>query len=462
MFTNMKFKLISTLTLILGVFALFSEKVIFGNIISYGDAVAQGVFDSQMVIQYDTEIYDDKEIYSPMMSILSKYGTEKATSNPVKGFDKKVITRIFTVTEAFTSQASPTTINIKLASKDKNSIVDYHKLMFSFTPTGAGYTNEAIVTDKWPLVGSPAAVDDYYIQVRASDPSLKLGIASGISIPPTTTYCFTVGTMFPNIAEASSPVSMFPSAIYNYISHIKWGYAYGNLEARMNLYDKKGLRYQLDRDAQMVFKSLKEDDFLFSGAGYIKNITDSKETHSTQVSKQQGLIYGIKNGGSPAVKGYDTSTQTFEEAHEEWIWKLADPELGAIGEKRFCPCDQAYLKYWTDKKKDKPGIEISPNGAFGIPGVTKVYTGYGNLVLDCFVHPKISAWQRKLTGNDLSKPFVMATIPSMIKTYTLDPDELYTNIQAPSLTGKWAEYRWAGTNIVHNIDTPYFGILYPL
>jgi hypothetical protein len=470
---KLKSKLINLYALLLSILAYTLDKSVFGletlgnGLTTYNDAVVQGAYQQQMVISYDTNVYEDVEPYSKTMALLSKFGTETTDSNPKRGFQKTMPKSVFTL-KADISIVEPSannTVNVKLGYKEKDNLIKNQTCIFSFTSTGSGFTNEAIIIDKFPAIedgegGLGAIAGDYYIQIKPYDPTEKFGIANNTTISKDTTFIKFKATSYPDSSTSDTPPSWGEEVIENFYTFIKFPYAYNDLVASMNLYDKKGLKWRKDRDARIVFNGMKEDEFLFGGKVYYKPVTDSRDAASTQKSKMKGLIRSVKVGGSPAVVGYDGVLTTFADAHEEMMWALADPKIHE--NKRMVFCDQAYQKYWTDQKTSKPGVELAPNDSYGIPGITTVYTGYGNLELDLVVNDRISEWQRLITGNDRNSPFALACIPYKIKIYNFKDheDRLYTEIQARDSTDHKSEYRCAFTWLGFNINTAAFGLIY--
>jgi hypothetical protein len=265
--------------------------------------------------------------------------------------------------------------------------------------------------------------------------------------------------MYPDSGEVGDSISFFETPIENFYTFMRHPYLYNDLAAKMNIYDKKSLRWRLHSDAQKMFLAGMNDEFLYGGKQYYKGVTANGEASSTQISKMRGLFYNIRNGGSPAVVGYDGTTTTFMEAHDSFMWLIANPRLKE--DRRMTICDQAYQKFWTDLKYQRPGIDIAPNDTYGISGITSVKTGYGNLTLDLFVNDKVAEWQRKITGADPNKPFACTIIPYKIKFYTAKPITLYTEIQSGRSSDHEAEFRGAFTHLDHNINTEAYGMISP-
>lgn len=444
---------------------LFGLETLGSGMISYNDAVVQGVFQQKAVIQYDTMVYESHEVYAKELDVISRFGVKKQTSNPVRGFDKTMPKGVFTLQAAFNSQGTAgVNVNIKLAAKDKDNLIERQKLLFSFEPTVTTHTNEAIVIAKYPACedgsgGLGALTGDYYITIRAANPTLKIGTSGTTAIPADTTFLKATATMNPDSSEAVAPVSWHETPIENFYTFIRNPYEYNDNASRMNLYTKGNLRYNLDSDARKVYLAMKLNEFLYGGSVYYNPVTDSATASSAQVSKMRGFFKWLKEAASPAIVGYDSATKSFATAHEEFVWALADPKIHE--NKRMVICDQAYQKYWTDQKTSKPGIELAPNTAYGIPGITDVYTGIGNLVLELFVNDQVSEWQRLQFQNDYTKPFACALVPYNVQMFNFLPDTLYTELQNPSSTDHLAEYRGAFTFHVHNAGTGRFGMCYP-
>ena len=192
---------------------LFGLETLGSGVISYNDAVVQGVFQQKAVVQYDTDVYESHEVYSKELDVISRFGVKKMTSNPVRGFDKTMPKGVFTLKEAFNSQEmAGANVNIKLEAKDKDNLIVNQKLLFSFEPTATTHTNEAIVIAKYPASedgsgGTGDLTGDYYITIRAANPTLKIGTSGTTEIPADTTFIQATGTMNPDSSEAVTPVS---------------------------------------------------------------------------------------------------------------------------------------------------------------------------------------------------------------------------------------------------------------
>lgn len=462
--------LIGMLTFLFTRYSFSDLETLSPGLQTYNDAVVRGVFQHKAEIQYDRDIFEDFEVFSKEMSIISTLQGEGSDevdqkSNPVRGFDKTMPKSVFTLKADFTSQASAgTNINIKLGYKDKENIGDRMKMTFSFTPTGEGYTNEVILVDRYPTCedgsgGLGSAAGDYYITVTPAIPTEKFGIASGTTVLKDVNFLKLTATMYPDSGEVGGSLSWFERPIENFYTFIRWAYTYNNLASLMNLYDKKSLRWRLHSDAQKVYLRMMNDEFLFGGKQYYKPVSLATQSAGTEISKMKGLFYAIRHGGSPAVVRFDNDTTSFMDAHDEFMWKVSVPRLKEP--RRMVICDQAYQKFWTKLKYDRPGIELAPNDTYGIDGITTVRTGYGNLVFDLFVNDNVAEWQRLITGADPNKPFACSIIPYKIKFYTAQPITLKTEIQSRRSSDHEAEFQGAFTWLGHNLDTEAYGIIEP-
>lgn len=430
----------------LGAGVKYSDET--SDIVAWSEAVKSGVFKQMIKIDYSKKIWDNKARYMPAQSILNKFKKRQASSTITFGWDRKVMKDIVYTGASFTSQAAVAELNLELAEGDINHVLQEQNLMLGFTPTDTeNYTNDVFISSK-TVSGNVAAV-----KVKPVDPTKKIGIASGVTVP-TGTVVNVLGTIFNQYSGSVSPIAFFPTKVTNYQQYFKFPYEYDETAAKEDLYVDGTLKNMLDKDAQFAILLQREKALLFNGKKYKK---DAIVSDKTQRAKMQGLIYSILYGDdlgnvSPAVVGYNTAFTM--DKFEEFQFNLFDPELGDPYMKRLVFGNKAARKKFTDMKNSMQSVrEITPNKSYGALPVDTIYTDAG--VIDLVVHPRIAA-----RYPEMDKPFMLALTPPMVEMVEMTPTYLAANIQNPDVTGFKSEYRSQFTAIYNNIGTPYFGLLY--
>jgi hypothetical protein len=216
----------------------------------------------------------------------------------------------------------------------------------------------------------------------------------------------------------------------------------------------------LDSTAKDLIIAYGEKMLLSESAGYHKATARlGASDDDVNIGVMRGLIHWVKYGDitnnivSPAVKSYSTWSY---DVFDQWQWSLFDPELDEVGDVRLLVCNKAMRKTFTDLKNQRIFVQsIEPNDTYGIKGVKTIQTDAGSF--DMLVHPKLHK-----RYPDIDKPMGLALTLPMIEYKPMIKPTLYANIQAPDVTGKKAEYRWAFTYMLHNAGTAYHGIMYPL
>jgi hypothetical protein len=426
------FKLIRTLLTLM-------VKGVYGNVTPYGSAYLTGVFDSMINIDYGDEVYRNKVLHAPLLYIIDMLRSKPAKTTRVLGFDEIVQKHILSLgaNQAVATVAGAAT-TLTMAADEKHNVVVNQIIEFNFTPT-TGYTNMVYVSSK---AGATTA-----LAVTPIDSTLKFGTESGATIPAGTMMnC--LGTYFGDYSTSVDPISTSPTTIENYVQYFKTPFAYGEMAAKEHLYIKGTIMNRLETDKRAIHLSENEGSLLFQGPKWRANIEASTDT--TQNATMEGLIYAIKNGSSPALKSYETWS---EDVFDQWQWTVFDPELEDQVQKRFLICNKAMRKFFTDLKKNKPGVELAKNDTYGIPGIKTIETDAGTF--DLLVHPKI---HRRWPSKDLPVG-VTLTLP-MLEFKPYIPTYLAMNIQTNETTGRKAEFRTAWTYLLYNRNTAYHGMVY--
>ena len=431
---------------ILRTIMLFLFSGLYANVTPYGEALKTGVFDSMINIDYGDEVYRNKVLHAPLLYIIDMMRSKPAGTSTVKGFDEIVQKSQVTTVAAITSQtalATELTLTDTFTANEKHNMVEKQILQFNFVPVGTNYTNYCYVSDKMN------STDTTSIKVTPIVATEYFGIANGTPVP-TSTKVNILGTYFQDYSGSVSPISTSPTTFTNYVQYFKTPFGYGDIAAKENLYIKGTIMNRLETDKRAIHLAENEQSFLFQGAAWQKNVTTSLLTE--QNATMEGLIYAIKNSSSPAIKSYTTFSY---DKFDDWQWNLFDPELEDQAEKRFTICNKAMKKFFTDLKKDKPGVELVANDTYGLPGIKTIETDAGTF--DLLTHAKIHRW-----NSDKDKPYAVALTLPMIEFNPMIPTYLALNIQDNDETGRKGEYRSAWTYKLHNRDTAYHGLLYNL
>lgn len=447
--------LIATVVMLL---FFFAPKLIFGARINYSDALVRGVYDEEIEIEYDSDIYLDKEVYSPTLSALNLFETENIDDTYVFGFDKKSIKGVLSVASNFTSQIPAEAggeVSLTLPAGDKDNIIERQILILMYTRdmsnNGALYTNEVYVNDK--NIGSTTV-----IKVKATNPALLIGTGytsgpTGQTVTaPVLINC--LGAVFPEYSGSVTPVHFGSRKIENWASLLKWPFAMSNATAKRNMYTKKTKKWQAEQDARDIFLMLKEKLFLWGEDAVAKHIANNNDPASTEFSKNKGLFYWIKNGGSPAISVYSDTEMPYS-VWDEFQWSIFPSTLGDPGKRRMGIINDAMTRFFSRIKYDHPGYKLEDNDIFKMPGCKMVETESGGII-DLIPNMYVS----ELYSNK-NKPFMAVVNPKMIKVYTHEKDYLAANIQAPDITGKKYEFRGGFTFLLHQADTAHVGLLTP-
>lgn len=450
-----KFKINSLLLFFIGMFAfvkhcaenigVLSIREAYGTTLLYGDAVKNGVVSEQINIHYGDMIYDDFDQFNSLTWLLGKGSTQKARTSEVVGFDRTVIKTVLATAASFSSASSANdSVTVTLATDAKHNVIERQMIQFNFSPD-SGYTNMAYVYAK------PA--DTTTLTLKPADPTLKLGSGSGETVA-SGTIMNCLGTFFGQGTGSVNPVSAQAYTIRNYTQFMKFPYEVADEAAKQNLYTKGSLRAQLDRDARMNFMKLYEKALIFNGPKWRKQIAASTDTEEN--STAEGLIYAIKNGGGPAVKGYDTFS--YDNTFSPWAAKLFNSRLACPqGEKKqvLAVCNQRFSQVFWDSKMARPDIDIQDNQTFGILSITTVRTAHGTLKL--MEHPVFD----EIWPVEDDMPVCLALRTSQLEYFPLTEMYLANGIQLPDATKVKAEYRGSGTILVHNRATGHHGWLFP-
>lgn len=430
---------------------LFNPVTYGADIISYSDIPVDGVLGEQAIIQYGDSITDNKVLWSPTYSLLTKFGKTPMTSNPVKDWDRIVAKDFLTLSSNFnSSETAGEELTITLAQDDKNNITVGQNLRFAFTPATSAFTNEVVVTDKrW-------STDRTTIKVKPVDLTLKIGINTGAAAVVAATYpkVLVLGTMHNVISDAQKGLSFQPTTVQNYHQFFRQSYEWSMIEEKYKLYTKGSIRNKQMEDTRAKFLRDIEKALIYNGNYVSRSVADTSQATlqaTYEFSKMKGIEYWIKNGGSPAVSGYDSfDYDTFD----DWQWLLFDPELMDTANRRFVLTNKAGRKFFTDLKKDKPGVELAPNGAYGIPGITTVYTDAGTI--DLYAHNLIN-----MVYSDKDKPYFLALTLPFVKIYEHTKPQLRTDIGDRKSSGYMDEFQCVMSLIINGAGTAYHGVLYP-
>lgn len=446
------------ITAIIAIFRIYSVPAVFGTygsvtgggggnafgvgLTQYEQAVKSGVFDQIISIDYDDAIYTDKKMNARLLFIIESMNSKPAGTSIVRGFQKTLQQDLIYASNA--TQATPGaagaayTIEL-LTSAMKDQVQEQATLELDYTPA-AGYTNYVYVPETTGKAGTATQ-----LIVKPIDPTLIVGKAAGAGNGvPANCKLNVTGTWFGQGTGSVKALSFFPEYIENYVQEQKTPYEYATLAAKENLYVKGTLKNMLDDDAKRSHLLLKEKTLLFNGPAYKLGILASTDT--VQIGYMGGLIYNLRTY-SPNYKTYSVWSY---DTYDEFQYTLFDPERDDDVGKRLLVCNKAMRKFFTDLKKDKPGIDWAPNGTYGIPGIRTVVSDAGQF--DVMVHPRIHA-----RYPDMDKPFGMALYLPYIQHRPMEPTQLTTNIQANDVRSRKSEYYSAWTYLMY--QPVYHGLL---
>ena len=444
----LKHKLFSIIALFLQVFALVKQNAAFSAVVTpYSNAIKVGVIDDQINVMYDKEIYWNKQQFAKLLSLVDnpKIPTIKLDSYVFKGFDQKVVKTMIALNGDFTTGSAGSEVTLTLVQDDKYHVTENQILKFSYTPS-AGYTNEVYVSDRMD------ATNRTEIKVKPVDATLCVGKSvgyTGYNTNDPTINC--LGTFFDDNSASAKSVTTNPEVIYNYVQLQKSSYEYGKMAAEQNLYTAGTLKNAKDSMTKALHLKLMQKTMLFGGTRYRSGI--ALPTSVTEYQKMWGLEDWILTNGT-ANKGYTSTIATglIDDFHE-WLWLMADPDLGGPAKVRLAACNNAAIKWLTDVVANTPNLQLTDVTSYGLPGIKRV--NWGHMSLDLMVE---SAINERYSTQD--KPYIMAVTPSMIKVAKLEPTTLYANIQNNDVHGYKSEYRTAWTFLLHNSATAYHGIFY--
>jgi len=441
------FKIYRLLMFVFTIIGVFSTRVAWG-LVSYSHYVSTGASEQTVEVDYSKEVYKDRQIYSPTVYLIDKFTkVHKPTSEIAKGFDKTMIKDMLELGAAFTTQTAGeigTAETITLAANAKDNLELYQEIeLVGLTSDEDTYTRYVYVSDKNDS-------DTTTIKIMARNPAHRIGSGDSEEVAAGTLLSC-MGSAFAREQGRVKGVSQFATTIDNYYQDFRRYFNINDVAAMNKLYHEGTPENILEGDTRQAFLMLKEKTFLEAGPKYQKKVAAGTDT--SEIGKLGGLIYGVKTGGSPAVKSYDT----FEyKKFDQWQWALGDPDINDVAGIRQVLCNAAFHKLFYDKKLAFPGFDYSqmPADTYGIPKVMKVRTD--RLEMHLIEHPVFT----RLYPN-MNQPFALAlTFPyieyrPLIKTY------LWTNVQEKGVPVIQNCFRSVDTYIIHQPATPFHGILYP-
>lgn len=423
----------------------------FGVELTYDDATTTGIRDNQVNVQYDDRIYDDRQLKGRLLYLIDMMSSSEAKTSIQRAFDRTMLKDIISL--AVSKDSSVTAgeeIEINIGANKKDNVIEHQLLEFGFIPTGSGYTNMGIVSDK-------ATSNTSTIKIKPYDPAKKFGIAAGQAVPADTIISI-IATANQAWQGSPDPISAQPRVIENYVQIMRSPYAYDDIVAKENLYTKGTIKADLDAMAKDFMLLYGEKMLLSESPGYYKKTARlGSSDDKVQLGIMRGLVHMLKYGDitngivSPAVKSYTTWDYN---VFDNWQWALFDPDLDDIAEVRLLVCNKAMRKFFTDLIQQKRAY-WEPTDAYGMKGIRTIYTDAGQF--DLMVHPRVHA-----RYPDMDKPFGMALTLPFIEYKPMIKPYLAANIQPVDYMGKKSEYRWAWTFLLHNIGTAYHGIVYPI
>jgi hypothetical protein len=435
---------------IVSLFAILSVKGAFTSVTPYGEAQKIGVFDDEISVMYDKDVFFNNSQYSKLLSILEHPSIPSINldSYVYKGYDQDALKTMIMLNADFTTATvAGAAVTFTLVLDDKFHITKNMILRLPYSAS-AGYTNEVYVADRHD---DPAGTNNRTtISVKPTDATKMVGKSAGFT-GYNTNYprLNVVGTWFDDYSESVKPASTNPYLIYNYVQYQKAGYRYGKLAAKQNLYTAGSLRLRRDTQAKQHLLKLMQKTMLFGGQRYRSGITLPTEVN--EFSKMYGLEDWILAEGTVNKLYTSTISTGLIDDFEEWLWGMNNTDIETEATKRLTACNNALIKWLTDVKTSKPGIELAPNDSYGIPGVTTVR--WGNKELDLFVESAINE-----VHNNIEEPYAMALTPTRVKVAKMIPVTLEVNIQNRNVSGFESQYEVAWTYLLHGAKSSYHSI----
>lgn len=436
--------ILNLLQFVIGLFSLntLSYSAQYDGLISFSEMIQTRAWGKVVSVDYSAKIYDNEVLSCPTIALIDQFtNIHNPTSSIAIGWDRNVKKDIVPLAVDVASQTVYGTMDITLNTQDKDHFILGSRLRFNFVPAG-GKTNVAVVTNKKQTVDATTVTIAGFDGVSPIGLSGTTNIVAGTSIlilPPASQRG----------ADAGLGVAQFPTTITNEYQDIRWPWELDDITQNEKLYVEGTPENIFERQKRGEFNRARETGLLFNPASWFDPTTFAA-TSTRQNSSYTGLINLIANGGSPANYPYVAHNT---DALDTWTALLDNSALDDIAKTRYVLINAPFNNSLSKLKRDKAGVELAPNDAYGIPGVKTLF--WGGLELHLFRHWLFDKWF------GTTNPVACALTLPMIEYRPLKRPHLRMNLQLPGETKVKHELRVVETYLAHQVDTAYYGMYYP-
>lgn len=408
--------------------------------IGFQDAVKTGIISQRINVDYSEELYSDRPSVGGIFTILNELRkrSKQALTSTVRGFEQREAPDIIITNGAvnpatdlnnpevtFVLKSTPRYINA--CHKDQTV-----KLLINVT---TGYSAEGVITY--------VDVATNTIKIKSIDAAKYLGkgaVGTYGAIPDATRILIT-GNVNQENAGANDQPTILPSPVSNELQTIRDNYALSLEVQKQRMYGQNERTRLLESCRYRHQKNLPKT-LLFNGSS--SNVVQTA-TSTTQIRYAAGIERQILDN-SPKNVEYENA-EDFYDAFDQFQFGLFDPMLVDGGQwVRFLGGNKAMRKFFTDLKRDKPGIEITDhpgyNTEFGISGVQKIKTDAGEFHL--YVDPLIQQ-----VYPNIDEPYGMALHLNYIEIKMMQDTMLRANIQNPDVLGAKDEFVTILSNLLY-------------
>lgn len=437
--------------------------------VSSSDAWAQ-----QVAIDYSDIVYYDQALACPTTMLIDQYTNEHlAESTFCRGFDQNTIkhTSYFTLPVGGGGHSATnvgqtvagTPVWITINALDKFNIADNYMIRGAFTPSTAAFTNYGQVVDV------AYTYDTISIEITGWDPTLKFGIDGGTQIPDNTPLFFSAPRQTQAGGRILTPQTA-PKVITNEFQIIRLAYGMTEISATEKQYIAGTPQSKVEMEKRGEFNRKRERAHLLNPAtSYRKGPTSPGDSWGMDTdSAMAGIIPEVKSyftGNTDKTGSYQYTKGNFNIVNDldAFCAKLNNVSLEDIAKRRLTYITSALRNAITVLKRDKQGVELAPNDAYGIPGITTLE--WGSMTLDLMVS---EALEENFTPiSTIAPPDVYAafamTLP-MIEYRVFPGFRAHLRLNVTPTNDLWTienEFAVVESHMVHQPGTPYYGFMFP-
>lgn len=408
--------------------------------ISLEDAIKSGIVNERADIEVDTKIYKDRESEAPMTYLTETLKSRPTTTPTVVGFEQRAKPDVVTTNGSISAPSSAgDAITVTLVAGQRKHISVNDTIEFQYTPdTGNGFTAHGWVTAK--STGNANQMTVVPVQASKKLSKNSSGIPDGCRIIIT-------GNMYNQHSKSVTPTHILTNKVTNVTQIIRTGFELSRTAGKQRMFGESE-RSRNKHAKQLEHLASLEKTFLGNGA---MEIIEQTQDNSIQRGYMAGLKHQIANNSDKNLQY--SNPDEFLDAFDQWETKLFNRQIiDGVQRKRFACVNTATSNFFTWLKRERPGVDIEDNKAFGIDGVRTIKTGNGQI--DFYVHPY---WDLKY--NDPKKPFIMATHLAYIEHRPFQKTIIRANIQDNDLDGTKDEWL---TEFTYTLYLPELhGILEP-